>query len=73
VTARVSRAIEHRINFGDYEGITLTATAETDCDEGQQQAALGRMADLLANALDDDITQAKKFATENSYVHEWEG
>lgn len=72
MTARVSRAIEHRINFGDYEGVTLSASVAVDCDEGQEQKSLGKLADLLANALDDEIEQARKFATEDSYVHEWE-
>lgn len=72
MSSRVSRAIEHRINFGDYEGVTLSASVEADCDEGAEQKTLGKLADLLVNALDDEIVQARKYAINDSYIHEWD-
>jgi hypothetical protein len=73
MTSRVSRSVEHRVNFGDYEGLTVRATIEADCDVGAEQKTLGKLADLLGNALDDDLKEARKFAVHDSYVHEWEG
>lgn len=71
MSARVSRTVEHRVNFGDYEGLTIRVSIERDCDETQEQKTLAKLADLLDNALDDDLTQARKLAPEDSYVQEW--
>jgi hypothetical protein len=73
VTSRVTKYIEHRVNFGNYEGVTVRASIERDCDEGAEQKTLGKLADLLANALEDDLKEAAKFADSSSYVREWEG
>lgn len=73
MTAHVSRSIEHRVNFGDYEGVTVRVHAETDCDEGQEQRTLGKLADILSNAVEDEIVEARKFAVDTSYIHDWEG
>lgn len=73
MTSRVTRYVEHRVNFGNYEGVTVRVSIERDCDEGAEQKTLGKLADLTANALDDDLKEARKFAVSDSYVHEWEG
>lgn len=70
--SRVSRGFEHRINFGDYEGVVLSVSAEVDCDAGQEQAALAQLADMLTIALNSDLTQARRLAPEDSYIQEWE-
>jgi hypothetical protein len=72
VTSRVTRYIEHRINFGDYEGVTVRASVERDCEPGDEHKTLGKLGDLLSTALDDDLQQASKFAVHESYVREWE-
>jgi hypothetical protein len=73
MTSRVGWTLEHRINFGDYEGVTTTISIQRDCDEGQEQKTLGKIQDVAANQMDDHIKEARRFATATSYIHEWEG
>jgi hypothetical protein len=72
MTSRVKQAVEHRINFGDYEGVTLSVSVERDCDEGQEKKTLALLSALLARALEDDVAQARKLAPDDSYIHQWE-
>jgi hypothetical protein len=69
--SRVRMAVEHRVNFGDYEGTSITASVERDCDEGDEQNDLARVAELLHEAVAEHLLEAAKFAVESSYVHEW--
>jgi hypothetical protein len=73
MSSRVRWTLEHRINFGDYEGITTSISIERDCDEGKEQATLGKLQDIAANQFDDHIKEAKRFAVVDSYILEWEG
>ena len=73
MASRVRWSLEHRVNFGDYEGITAIISIERDCDEGQEQKTLGKLQDVVSNQMDDHLTEARKFAVDTSYCHEWEG
>ena len=70
--SRASRSIEHRINFGDYEGVTVFVSASADCDEGEEERVLNDLADTLSEALKEEIRQARRFAIRESYIHDWE-
>lgn len=72
MSSRVGWSLEHRVNFGDYEGVTTIISIQRDCDEGKEQVTLGKLQDIAANQMDDHLKEAAKFAKGNSYVHEWE-
>ncbi len=73
MSSRVRWSLEHRVNFGDYEGITASISIERDCDEGREQVTLGKLQDIAANQFDDHIKEVKRFAVDTSYINEWEG
>lgn len=73
MSSRVTWSLEQRVNFGDYEGVTFNVSISRDCDEGKEQVTLGKLQDIVANQLDDHLKEARRFAVDTSYVHEWEG
>ena len=72
MTARVSRSIEHRVNMGDYESVTIRASAERDCDEGKESVALAKLEGLLADQIERELVQIRRLAPSQSYIQEWE-
>lgn len=72
MSSRVTRSVEYRINFGDYEGVTVKATIERDCELGHEESCLRRMEITLNDALDQQLTQARRLAPVDSFIQEWE-
>ena len=69
---KVSKRIEHKINLGNYESVTLSAWAELEIPEGiRKETALDEIDQVLEDALEADIKKACDLADRESYIRDW--
>ena len=70
----ISKTVGHRIRMGEFESLTLEVTYVTDVPEGvSMDAFLDHVDRTIADALADDLKQARKHSDRDSYIRDWKG
>jgi hypothetical protein len=68
----ISKTVEHVIRMGDYENVKVTATYSLEIPDGvTKEAALDEVDEVLRDALDPVLKEARQNADPNSYIHDW--
>jgi hypothetical protein len=70
---RIARSVEHKVNMGNYESVTIGCCIDGEVmEDADEEVVISRLNELVQLAVADDLKKARKATVnDDSYVNEW--